>query len=82
LIAQSLEASALRLGFQLAQVQTDQDALGVRQIPDDFADWYGQRTHQGGNSDNLVIPSQGRLLEKVDDFDFAFRFEVLRTDFF
>jgi hypothetical protein len=36
----------------------------------------------GGNSDNLAIPSQGRLLEKVDDFDFALRFEVLRTDFF
>jgi hypothetical protein len=36
------------------QVKTDQDALDIREIANDFSDWHRQLSHQRGYGEDLV----------------------------
>src|SRR5687767_5029496 len=55
--------------FRGLHVQTDQDALLVGEIADDFLDGNRQLPHQGGNGEVLVAGRQPGVLQQVYDFD-------------
>ena len=51
------------------QIQPHNDALGLREVPNDFLDRRREPSNQCGNSNDLIALGQLRLLKQIDDFD-------------
>src|SRR4051794_2233765 len=72
-----LMETALNAAARGAEVEADQHALGVRQIADDLTQRFGELPDQGRDRQDLVVSSQARVLEQVDDVDVVSPGEVL-----
>src|SRR5262245_15241464 len=63
-----------------AQVQSDEDAFGVREVADDLAHRFGQPALEGRDGDDLLPAGQLWALEQVDDLNRVLAGEVLLAD--
>src|SRR5688500_2871047 len=67
-------------GALRAQVQSDERALGIGQVPHQLADRFGQPAHQCWKRKDLIALRQLRVLEEIDHLDAVSSLEVLLAD--
>src|SRR5215468_5143320 len=51
------------------QIEAEQDALGLRQIADDFFDRFGQFPHECRDGQNLIVGGEPGVFQQVNHFD-------------
>jgi hypothetical protein len=52
-----------------AQIQADENAFGVREIPDDLLDRFGKTPDERRDRQDLIALGQLRVLQEIDDLD-------------
>src|SRR5580765_4337451 len=62
------------------EIQSHEDAFGVREIADDLLDRFGQPAHERGKGEDLVAVSELGILHEIDHLDLVTAVEVLLAD--
>lgn len=64
------------------EVKSDQYALGVGEVADDFPDRFRQLSNQGGDSQDLIAPGQLGIDQQVNQFDLILACQVVFANLF
>src|SRR5262249_23694373 len=76
----ALPPPSCRALMRRTEVETDEDALGVREIADDLLDRHRQTAHQRRDREDLVALSELRIDDQIDHLDAVPAGEMLVTE--
>lgn len=62
------------------EVKSDQYALGVGEVADDFPDRFRQLSNQGGDGQDLIAPGQLGIDQQVNQFDLILAGQMVFAD--
>ena len=62
------------------QIQPDENAFGVREIPDDLLDRFGETPVERRDRQDLIALGQLRVLQEIDDLDLIVPVQMFLTD--
>ena len=68
--------------FRASDIEADDHPFGIRQVSYNLSNWYWQAANKSGDSQNLVVSRQGRILDQINHFDVVAVFQMLVANLF
>lgn len=68
--------------FRALDIEADDHPFGIRQVSYDLPNGDWQTTNKSGDSENLVVSRQGRILDQINHFDVVAVLQVFVANLF